>query len=84
EFLPQRSDDGYIEVLALTSATLATTRVGGHGERLAQCRDVIMTTSKSIPMQVDGEPCRLQPSRIRISVRNQADMIQKVKVSNNK
>ncbi|XP_032234769.2 diacylglycerol kinase zeta isoform X1 [Nematostella vectensis] len=79
EFLPQRSDDGYIEVLALTSATLATTRVGGHGERLAQCRDVIMTTSKSIPMQVDGEPCRLQPSRIRISVRNQADMIQKVK-----
>lgn len=30
-------------------------------------------------MQVDGEPCRLAPSLIRISLRNQANMVQKSK-----
>lgn len=79
EFQSQRLDDGYLEVIALTSATLATTRVGGHGERIAQCKEAVLATSKSLPMQVDGEPCRLCPSRIRISRRNQANMLQKVK-----
>ncbi|XP_020606100.1 diacylglycerol kinase iota-like [Orbicella faveolata] len=79
DFQPQRLDDGYMEVIGLTSATLATTRVGGHGERIAQCKEAVLVTSKSLPMQVDGEPCRLFPSRIRISRRNQANMLQKVK-----
>lgn len=30
-------------------------------------------------MQVDGEPCRLAPAMIRISLRNQANMVQKSK-----
>lgn len=57
----------------------ATLQVGGHGERLHQCKEVTLTTFKSIPMQVDGEPCKLAPSVIHISLRNQANMVQKAK-----
>lgn len=53
--------------------------MGGHGERLTQCREVVLTTSKAIPVQVDGEPCKLTASRIRIALRNQATMVQKAK-----
>ncbi|XP_036399951.1 diacylglycerol kinase zeta-like isoform X2 [Megalops cyprinoides] len=79
DFEPQRHDDGYIEVIGFTMTSLATLQVGGHGERLNQCREVTLTTTKSIPMQVDGEPCKLAPSVIRISLRNQANMVQKTK-----
>ncbi|KAJ7410540.1 hypothetical protein WISP_107843 [Willisornis vidua] len=79
DFEPQRHDDGYIEVIGFTMASLAALQVGGHGERLHQCREVTLLTYKSIPMQVDGEPCRLAPSLIRISLRNQANMVQKSK-----
>ncbi|XP_048886154.1 diacylglycerol kinase zeta-like isoform X3 [Brienomyrus brachyistius] len=79
DFEPQRHDDGYIEVIGFTMTSLATLQVGGHGVRLNQCREVTLTTNKSIPMQVDGEPCRLAPSIIRISLRNQANMVQKTK-----
>lgn len=57
----------------------AALQVGGHGERLTQCREVVLSTSKAIPVQVDGEPCKLAASRIRIALRNQATMVQKVK-----
>ncbi|XP_040028417.2 diacylglycerol kinase zeta isoform X8 [Gasterosteus aculeatus] len=79
DFEPQRHDDGYIEVIGFTMTSLATLQVGGHGERLNQCREVILTTTKPLPVQVDGEPCRLAPSVIRISLRNQANMVQKTK-----
>ncbi|XP_063052518.1 diacylglycerol kinase zeta isoform X2 [Engraulis encrasicolus] len=79
DFEPQRHDDGYIEVIGFTMTSLATLQVGGHGERLCQCRAAILTTSKPIPMQVDGEPCRLAPSTIHITLRNQANMLQKAK-----
>ncbi|XP_039663683.1 diacylglycerol kinase zeta isoform X2 [Perca fluviatilis] len=79
DFEPQRHDDGCIEVIGFTMTSLATLQVGGHGERLHQCKDVTLTTFKSIPMQVDGEPCRLAPSVIRITLRNQANMVQKTK-----
>ncbi|XP_028812702.1 diacylglycerol kinase zeta isoform X3 [Denticeps clupeoides] len=79
DFEPQRHDDGCIEVIGFTMTSLATLQVGGHGERLHQCREVILTTYKSIPMQVDGEPCKLAPSVIHISLRNQANMVQKTK-----
>ncbi|XP_041131569.1 diacylglycerol kinase iota-like isoform X2 [Polyodon spathula] len=79
DFEPQRLDDGYIEVIGFTMTSLAALQVGGHGERLNQCREVTLTTYKSIPMQVDGEPCKLAPSIIRISLRNQANMVQKTK-----
>ncbi|XP_075326849.1 diacylglycerol kinase zeta-like isoform X2 [Odontesthes bonariensis] len=79
DFEPQRHDDGCIEVIGFTMTSLATLQVGGHGERLHQCKEVTLTTSKSIPMQVDGEPCKLAPSIIHISLRNQANMVQKAK-----
>uniref|UniRef100_A0A674N762 Diacylglycerol kinase n=1 Tax=Takifugu rubripes TaxID=31033 RepID=A0A674N762_TAKRU len=79
DFEPQRHDDGYIEVIGFTMTSLATLQVGGHGERLSQCREVTLTTTKPLPVQVDGEPCRLAPSVIYISLRNQANMIQKTK-----
>uniref|UniRef100_F7FZI5 Diacylglycerol kinase n=1 Tax=Ornithorhynchus anatinus TaxID=9258 RepID=F7FZI5_ORNAN len=79
DFEPQRHDDGYIEVIGFTMASLAALQVGGHGERLHQCREVTLLTYKPIPMQVDGEPCRLAPALIRISLRNQANMVQKSK-----
>uniref|UniRef100_A0A673L9G1 Diacylglycerol kinase n=1 Tax=Sinocyclocheilus rhinocerous TaxID=307959 RepID=A0A673L9G1_9TELE len=79
DFEPQRHDDGCIEVIGFTMTSLATLQVGGHGERLNQCREVTLTTFKSIPMQVDGEPCKLAPSVVHISLRNQANMVQKTK-----
>ncbi|XP_059360779.1 diacylglycerol kinase iota-like isoform X5 [Carassius carassius] len=78
-FEPQRHDDGCIEVIGFTMASLAALQVGGHGERLHQCREVVLTTFKTLPVQVDGEPCRLAPSTLRISLRNQANMVQKSK-----
>jgi diacylglycerol kinase (ATP) len=53
--------------------------MGGHGERITQCSNVKLITKKSIPMQVDGEPCRLRPSVIQFKLRNQANLIQKPK-----
>ncbi|XP_065812857.1 diacylglycerol kinase zeta isoform X2 [Labrus bergylta] len=79
DFEPQRHDDGCIEVIGFTMTSLATLQVGGHGERLHQCKEVTLTTFKSIPMQVDGEPCKLAPSIININLRNQANMVQKAK-----
>ncbi|XP_047433051.1 diacylglycerol kinase zeta-like isoform X3 [Mugil cephalus] len=79
DFEPQRHDDGYIEVIGFTMTSLATLQVGGHGERLNQCREVTLTTAKPLAVQVDGEPCRLAPSVIHISLRNQANMVQKTK-----
>ncbi|XP_074921378.1 diacylglycerol kinase zeta isoform X7 [Chelonoidis abingdonii] len=79
DFEPQRHDDGCIEVIGFTMTSLAALQVGGHGERLHQCREVMLTTSKAIPMQVDGEPCKLAASCIYISLRNQANMVQKTK-----
>ncbi|XP_073397782.1 diacylglycerol kinase zeta isoform X2 [Dendrobates tinctorius] len=79
DFEPQRHDDGCIEVIGFTMASLAALQVGGHGERLHQCREVLLRTYKSIPMQVDGEPCKLGPSVVKIALRNQANLIQKTK-----
>ncbi|NXS14792.1 DGKI kinase, partial [Neodrepanis coruscans] len=82
DFEPQRHDDGCIEVIGFTMTSLAALQVGGHGERLCQCRQGVLTTSKAIPMQVDGEPCKLAASCIHISLRNQANMVQKTKRRN--
>lgn len=45
--------------------------MGGKGERIAQCSQARITTTKAIPMQVDGEPCLLAPSTIEITFHSQ-------------
>ncbi|XP_065838138.1 diacylglycerol kinase zeta-like isoform X2 [Oscarella lobularis] len=79
KFRPQSLNDKVLEVFGLTWSSLAGLYVGGHGIRLAQCRKVEITTSRTIAIQVDGEPCRLLPSHITISLKNQANMIRRVK-----
>jgi len=74
-FLPQSSDDGYLEVIGFTFTSMVANQCGGHGVRIYQCSQAVLCTNKSITMQVDGEPCRLNPSQIHIKRRNQAKMI---------
>ncbi len=78
-FQRQKMNDGLLEVVGFTATSLAALQVGGHGERLAQCSNVILITSKEIPIQIDGEPSRLKPSTITICLRNQANFIMKTK-----
>lgn len=52
-------------------------QVGGHGDRICQCRKVTLTTNKVIPMQMDGEPCRLRPATLHIRCSHQALVVQK-------
>ncbi|XP_065193723.1 diacylglycerol kinase zeta-like [Sycon ciliatum] len=79
EFGPTQLDDGKFEIIGFTTPMLATLQMGSHGIRLAQCSQAVISTKRVIPAQVDGEPCRLAPSTIVISMRNRACMLQRVK-----
>ncbi|UYV77900.1 DGKI [Cordylochernes scorpioides] len=72
---PQKTDDGLIEVIGLTTYQLPFLQAGGHGSCLAQCRAARLVTTRTIPVQVDGEPCRLLPSRVELRLRNKANMV---------
>lgn len=54
-------------------------QAGGHGTCITQCRSAKIVTSKTIPMQVDGEACKLNPSIINLSLLNKAPMLSKRK-----
>lgn len=73
------TDDGYIEVVGLTTYQLPLLQAGGHGTCIAQCRSAKIVTSKTIPMQVDGEACKVKPSIIEMSLLNKAVMLAKKK-----
>ncbi|CAG0887545.1 unnamed protein product [Darwinula stevensoni] len=73
----QTLDDGYLEVLGLTTYQLPLLQAGGHGTCIAQCKRARIVTHKTIPMQVDGEACRVSPVVITIQRRNQAKLIAK-------
>eukprot|EP00057_Strongylocentrotus_purpuratus_P007050 XP_011661524.1 PREDICTED: diacylglycerol kinase iota [Strongylocentrotus purpuratus] len=79
QFEQQRHDDGFLEIIGFTPSQIAALYVGGHGERICQCREAKVITTTTIPIQVDGEPCRLPPSIIHIMLRNQANMLLKPK-----
>ncbi|CRK97224.1 CLUMA_CG010621, isoform B [Clunio marinus] len=71
------TDDGLIEVVGLTTYQLPLLQAGGHGTCIAQCRSAKIITSKTIPMQVDGEACKVKPSIIEMSLLNKAVMLAK-------
>lgn len=73
------TEDGLIEVVGLTTYQLPLLQAGGHGTCIAQCRSAKIVTTKTIPMQVDGEACKLKPSTIEIKKLNQALMLAKKK-----
>lgn len=80
-FAKPRTDDGLIEVIGLTTYQLPLLQAGGHGTCIAQCRNAKIITSRTIPMQVDGEPCKLAPSIININFKNRVCMLAKSKSS---
>ncbi|XP_015607660.1 eye-specific diacylglycerol kinase isoform X2 [Cephus cinctus] len=71
------TDDGLIEVVGLTTYQLPLLQAGGHGTCIAQCSKAKLITTRTIPMQVDGEACRLLPSIITMNLLNQATMLAK-------
>ncbi|XP_058833325.1 eye-specific diacylglycerol kinase isoform X5 [Topomyia yanbarensis] len=73
------TDDGLIEVVGLTTYQLPLLQAGGHGTCIAQCKSAKVVTSKTIPMQVDGEACKLKPSTIEMTLLNKAVMLAKRK-----
>ncbi|CAL7945031.1 unnamed protein product [Xylocopa violacea] len=71
------TEDGMIEVVGLTTYQLPLLQAGGHGTCIAQCSTAKLITTRTIPMQVDGEACRLLPSIIELKLLNKATMLAK-------
>lgn len=80
----QRIDDGLIEVIGLTTYQLPLLQAGGHGTCLAQCKSAKIVTSRTIPMQVDGEAIRLNPANIELKFLNQCHILSKTIVNKGK
>lgn len=78
QFKPS-TDDGLIEVVGLTTYQLPLLQAGGHGTCITQCKSAKIITSKTIPMQVDGEAAKLKPSIIELNLLNKAVMLAKKK-----
>lgn len=68
-----------MEVVGLTTYQLPMLQAGMHGTCICQCRKARIVSKRTIPMQVDGEACRVKPSIIEIELLNQALMLSKRK-----
>ncbi|XP_069187395.1 diacylglycerol kinase zeta isoform X4 [Procambarus clarkii] len=75
----QHTDDGIIEVIGLTTYQMPLLQAGGHGTTICQCKRARIITRKTIPMQVDGEAARVNPSIIELTHLNKASMVTKKK-----
>lgn len=78
-YKPQKFDDGLLEVFCVTQLQLSKLYLGGTGERICQARQVVLHLHKALPVQVDGEPCLLNPSIISITHKTRAVMIANLK-----
>eukprot|EP00038_Savillea_parva_P009625 m.184787 g.184787 ORF g.184787 m.184787 type:complete len:724 (+) comp16228_c0_seq1:65-2236(+) len=75
-FTPPRMDDGKLEVLGFWPWSFPKGQAGvGHAWRICQCSEADVNLLSPNPMQIDGEPCYLAASRIRIRRCNQATML---------
>ena len=68
-------NDGLLELIAIDNLDLAILHAGGSGLCVTRCKSVTLTTRTPVPMQIDGEPCFMQPCRIEISHKSQGKML---------
>jgi len=74
-------NDGLIEVIALDNIDLALLHIGGTGVFVCQAREVELSTTKAVPMQVDGEPMLVNPCSIKIVHHNSVNILNRKKTT---
>ena len=75
----QSANNGLVEVIAMDNVDVSLLNIGGTGESMCQAEKVEIYTSRSVPMQVDGEPLLVNPFKMNIEFLNSADMLTKKK-----
>lgn len=78
-FRPASPQDKLLEIVAVRgSEVFGFAQVGiSLAERICQCSSLELRTDRTLPIQVDGEPRRFPPGRIRVAHSGQAFMLQR-------